>query len=678
MKSQFTIGISCIGSGVGQSVINSLRLSSLPLKTIGLGTNPFAYGAYDCDVYDYTSSIYEQRFVENLIEKCQEHKVDLIIPGLDDEALIYAQNFDKFKSAGIRTICSGAELISICRDKDRMSKELSKVADFFVKCYDKNTLEHDIETGDITFPFIVKPRGGFASRGIQIIRDNNDLNKIDEDHIIQELAVPVKSDPNYEYYMNEISKNRNPQVSEISIQVVYNSEGKLLGRMASYNKLNNGVPIEVVPYERDYIWSIINKLTPTLLSMGLRGPLNIQGRLTENGLKLFEMNPRFTGITGLRALMGFNEVEACVKEWLGIDKGKNKLRLNYNRFGSRQTADKSICFDRNQEVAQLSQTLNENPLKQVKTVLLTGATGNLGQELSKLISSKAENYELVTLGREKKRSETILGDYSDRHFSYKDLEQGLLSLGNVDVLIHAGFARPHCTNIEIAQSLHLTGEIFTRAVLHQVPLIINISSQSVYGQASEPLWTEQTQPSPETQYAQAKYASEILLESLGKGNPLTKFTSIRLAALAGGIDIVNGRNDFMSKMVVQALQGSDLIIYGAEQKMERMDVRDAAASIFQICKQNLSELKPVYNLGTNKTYTLKYIAKKILDISKDYTKKNGSKIILETPNHAINNFGLDSTAFFTDFKWEPKYSIDDIVMSLIHNYKCKNNKVNEL
>ncbi len=54
----FQIGISCIGSGVGQSVINSLRLSRLPIKTIGFGTNPFAYGAYDCDAYDYTPGFY--------------------------------------------------------------------------------------------------------------------------------------------------------------------------------------------------------------------------------------------------------------------------------------------------------------------------------------------------------------------------------------------------------------------------------------------------------------------------------------------------------------------------------------------------------------------------------------------------------------------------------------------
>jgi len=135
---KFSIGISCIGSGVGQSVINSLKLSRLPIRTIGFGTNPFAYGAYDCDLYDYTPSIYSNNYIDELIKKCLQHKIDLIIPGIDDEALIFAQNVNQFKSAGIKAIYSGEELISICRDKERMSLELNKIIDVFVKSYNKD------------------------------------------------------------------------------------------------------------------------------------------------------------------------------------------------------------------------------------------------------------------------------------------------------------------------------------------------------------------------------------------------------------------------------------------------------------------------------------------------------------------------------------------------------------
>ena len=121
----YTIGICCIGSSVGQSVINSLRLSRLPIRTIGLGTNSFAYGAYDCDSYDYTPSIYSEDYIDELIKKCQQYNIDLLIPGLDDEVLIFAQNKEKLAKAGINAIFADEALVSICRDKELMCLHLT-------------------------------------------------------------------------------------------------------------------------------------------------------------------------------------------------------------------------------------------------------------------------------------------------------------------------------------------------------------------------------------------------------------------------------------------------------------------------------------------------------------------------------------------------------------------------
>jgi len=73
---------------IGDKFLTVIRL---PIKTIGFGTNPFGYGAYDCDLYDYTPNIYAPDYIERLIEKCQEYQIDLLIPGLDDETLFIAR-----------------------------------------------------------------------------------------------------------------------------------------------------------------------------------------------------------------------------------------------------------------------------------------------------------------------------------------------------------------------------------------------------------------------------------------------------------------------------------------------------------------------------------------------------------------------------------------------------------
>ena len=671
----YKIGISCIGSGIGQSVINSLNLSRLPLKTIGFGTNPFAYGAYDCDAYDYTLDIYANDFIENMIQKCIEHEIDLLIPGLDDEVLLYAQHLMKFEDIGIKVLCSGKELIEICRDKERMSNELNKVADVFVKSFNKATLLEDIETGKVQFPFIAKPRGGFASRGIEIIRNLDDLANINEAHIIQELAIPRKDDPNFDFYLSQIANKRNPQVSEVSIQLVYSPESELMGRMFSYNKLNNGVPIEVVPYENEYVWSIVDQLTPTLISMGLCGPINIQGRITENGLKLFEMNPRFTGITGLRALMGFNEVEACVKEWLGIDKGKNQLFFNYNRFGIRQTADKSIPIERNKEIEGLSNRINGKILKTKKTVFITGACGYLGQNLIRKLIDE-DSFDIWAFDLNKDKLEALHSGKVEHLYDSEDLASGAVQLGNVDILLHLGFTRPHGTNEQIAQSLLFTNELFTRAVMHHIPAIINISSQSVYGLENIPPWTENTPVAPQTTYAQAKYATELLLQSLGKTLNALHYTSVRLCSLAGGAPGLS-EVDFLSKICRNVINNEPIKIVGGMQQIERLDLRDAIDAIIAMLASNPVKWKKVYNLGTGKTYSLNEIALKIASIGTTFNKGKKPEIIIED-KFVDMQFGMDSSLFYNDMDWKPEYNLDDTISSLFHFWGYDSTFANKL
>lgn len=662
----FNIGISCIGSGVGQSIITSLNLSNLTIRTIGFGTNPFAYGAYDCSAYDYTPSIYAEDYIDKLIIKCIEHKIDLLIPGLDDEVLLYAENEDKFRSKGINAIFSKLKMVQICRDKELMSLDLNKIENVFVRSYDKRTLKEDISSGIVKFPFIAKPRGGFASRGVEIIKDETDLFRIKDEHIIQELAVPNDNDPNYNFFMGQIAKNINPQVAEISIQLVFGKKGNLMGKMMSYNKLNNGVPIEILPYDNEYVWGVIDRLIPIFLKMGLVGPINIQGRLTNHGLKLFEMNPRFTGITGLRALMGFNEVECCVKEWLGIDIGNNRLELNLNRFGTRQTSDRVVDLSRNERISNLKQKISttENHFK--PNLLITGASGYLGRNLIlKLLDE--DRFNLIVYTRDKKNFKSIFQYPKVAVYDQNDVDLGKLSFGNVDLIIHMASARPHHNNSQISESISFTNNLFTNALLNQVPAIINISSQAVYGLDNDPLWKENLAVAPSSPYAVAKYAAEDYLNSMKRLNKQLHCTSIRLGSVAGE---ANGFpvNDFLSKIVKKSMNNEIIQIYGGNQKLERIDIRDTVDAINLVLKSDSRYWKPVYNLSSGEVKPLIKIAEQCIRMTKN--KLNGISPKLEVIPKEVNmNFGMDSSLFMGDFKWKPKYKFIDTIQSYIDYYE---------
>ncbi len=68
--------------------------------------------------------------------------------------------------------------------------------------------------------------------------------------------------------------------------------------------------------------------------LGSTGPLNFQGRLVEDKFYIFEINPRFSGTSFMRALSGFNEVDLWIN-YLNRDHIPSfclDSRMRYNRI----------------------------------------------------------------------------------------------------------------------------------------------------------------------------------------------------------------------------------------------------------------------------------------------------------------------------------------------------------
>lgn len=666
---KWRIAISCIGSGVGQSVVNSCRLSRLPLHTIGLGTNPLAYGAYECDEMDFAPSIYSENYCETLIKILTRHQVDLVVPGLDDEVLLFAQAKDSFARAGIRALASDAPLVELCRDKARMGQELDDLAHFFVKSYGADSFREALDKGELAFPLIAKPRAGFASRGIEILQSEADLSLVTSRHIVQELAVPCSEDPYYNSYMSVLASRRNPQVAEVSVQLLANRQGELLARMASYNRLNNGVPIEILPYDDARVWEAIDQLYPVLRRLGLRGPLNLQGRVTPNGFKIFEMNPRFTGITGLRAVMGFNEVEASIKDWLEIPGPPTSLVMNGLRFGLRQTADKSVSLDRSAKVGALSVRLNRRTLKTTKTILVTGASGLLGRHLIQRLAADG-SFKLWALGRERARLTGKVPLPEEHLFTFEDLCSGAISLGQVDFLVHAAFARPHQGQASIAESMSLTADLFERSRDAQIPAIINISSQAVYGRERAPLWREEDLPAPDSVYGAAKWAAELFLRTVCLANRQVCGTSLRLAALTGG-DLEVDEHEFLFRMIAQALVGKPICVLGGEHRMARLDVADAVSAILAVLRMDPTEWAPVFNVDNEQGYRLPDLGQRVATVVGRTTGQPPVEVI-QAEEESTLCFGMDSSRLRKQAKWLPEVSIDESIARVTRFTLCDN------
>lgn len=433
--------------------------------------------------------------------------------------------------------------------------------------------------------------------------------------------------------------------------------------MASYNKLDNGIPIEILPYDHPEMWKAIDQLAIELLRLGLRGPINIQGRMTEKSLKVFEMNPRFTGITGLRSLMGFNEVEACIKDVLNIDKGRNQIKFNKLKFGIRQTADKAVLIDNNDRILEQYKQLHLNQnINKKHVLLLTGTTGFLGRHLANLLSEN-NAFEIWLLGTDKQKLISLFGSEHKR-FDYDDFQNDRIHLGYVDTLVHLGFARPHKSNREIAQSVALSNQLFTKASLHHIPYIINVSSQSVYGNSSEEAWTENSTINPQTTYAQAKYAVETFLENINQINEHGKYTSLRLSSLVGSDP---SGVDFISKMIESSLHNKEIHVYGGSQVLQRLDVKDAANAIYKLIENRQNIKHKSYNLGAKEEVCVLDIARKVKDIIQKQNNKNLVDINTLEASNVYPSIKMNSDLFYNEFDWKPQLHLSDSIQDMIQH-----------
>jgi carbamoyl-phosphate synthase large subunit len=312
------IAVTGVGGGVGQAVLRALRTASLDIWTLGMDMNPRSAGLYSTNLGHRLPPCTAPDYIDRLLAIMLEHRISVLIPGSDPELLALSRARHEIEAAGIRVIVGAVGPVEICRDK-RLSSDFFRELGFpFVRTVpvaDAVSL-----AAEVGYPLVVKPIGGSASRGVIIVFSRSELEPLlsRPGYIAQECAFPASwSRETGGITAEAVYRGRSlRQEEEISIQVVYDLAGHHLGTFTSVNRLQDGVPTYVDPQRIPQAEAIVEQMAHALRDQGLVGPCNLQCRLTEEGPKVFEINPRFTGITGVRAAMGFNAVAAVLHRTL--------------------------------------------------------------------------------------------------------------------------------------------------------------------------------------------------------------------------------------------------------------------------------------------------------------------------------------------------------------------------
>ena len=297
-------------------------------------------------------------------------------------------------------------------------------------------------------------------------------------------------------------------------------------------------------------------------------------------------------------------------------------------------------------------------------LLITGATGYLGQHLMGILRENCQ-YSLSLITRDQQKARLLYPDQTIELFEYADIRSDLNRSDCFDCLIHLGFTHDKQNYRKVAESLEATSVLFNKAKEWRIPSVINITSLNVYGLNKPPFWKEEDPLYPELPFGMAKYATELLLQGITHSDDRINGTSLRLTALSGGNILLN-EIELIYKLIEQVLNQHQIVIYGGQQRFERLDVRDAAMAIIQLLHVPSFKWNPVYNIGVGKNYSLLEISELVLHVAKELNIHYPYNLKVEQKEDPTA-FGLDSTLFREEMNWKPAFDIKEIIRSVYTN-----------
>ena len=284
------------GSLIGQGIIRSLFLSKIKFNLYTSDYFNNVVGRYWSKKFfilpDFLKkNISEKKFIDEILFILKKHKIDLLIPGIDFELPLFIKYKKIIESnTNTRILINNDHVIKIGNDKWETYKFL-KNNNFF---YPKSFLPSDLKIlKKIKFPLIIKPRFGNTSKDVYLIKDEVSLNKA-----LKKVNKPI---------IQEYISGENKEYTCSSSYV----DNKILSIICLKRTLKNGNTISASHEKNKNLDEYIKKIT---LQLQPQGVTNFQLRLSKKGPIIFEINPRFSGTTPIRALFGVNEVEATINK----------------------------------------------------------------------------------------------------------------------------------------------------------------------------------------------------------------------------------------------------------------------------------------------------------------------------------------------------------------------------
>jgi carbamoyl-phosphate synthase large subunit len=308
------------GGALGEQLLKALRLAETPYDVVGTDITPYSSGFGHVDYPVLVPSATDPTYIDVLLQVCQEREIDVVLYGSEPELRQISAFRHRFDEAGIFVPINPAKVIETCLDKLRTMRLLED-AGFSVPPYRSVRSLDDLKGFD-HIPAVLKPStGGGGSANLYLAQNRSELHacaglllgaygeflvqayvgRVDEEYTV---GVLVDMDG---VLLNSIAVRRDI-VSPLSnrIKVANRTGREELGPMLA---ISSGVSQGRIGRFEE----VCAQCEEIAVALGARGALNIQCRLVEGRVVVFEINPRFSGTTSLRAMVGYNEPDILIR-----------------------------------------------------------------------------------------------------------------------------------------------------------------------------------------------------------------------------------------------------------------------------------------------------------------------------------------------------------------------------
>lgn len=308
------------GGGVGEQILKALRLAELDYEVVGTDVRALSSGLTVVEHPYVAPPASAPEYVPAIRALCERHGVRAVFPGSEPELRALAPHASTLRDAGAILAASPVSVLDACLDKVATMQQLERLG-FAVPAWAPFTTVEEALAFEL-LPAVVKPSvGGGGSADLYLCQDRDELAAAAAAILRGREQAMVQA------YVGT------PE-TEFTVGVLVDLGGALMGSIALRRDLGSALSVRLRAPNRsgraelgptlvvssglsqgwvDRFPEVTRRCEEIALAIGARGAINVQCRLVGGEPLVFEINPRFSGTTSLRALVGYNEPDSLVR-----------------------------------------------------------------------------------------------------------------------------------------------------------------------------------------------------------------------------------------------------------------------------------------------------------------------------------------------------------------------------